>query len=161
MGSIENYRKSLSNDGSYESRHKSLFRPDRVLFLDGWLQSTLFFEAQYHEALVQPALFAHPNPKRVAIVGGGEGATLREVLKHNTIEEVVMIEIDEKMVNVSRDNIPEWSDCSDLEGSAPWCVDDPRATIHYEDALAWFMDRYSDEATESKELLDVVVLDAL
>jgi spermidine synthase len=49
----------------------------------------------YHEALVHPALFSHSNPKRVAIIGGGEGATLREVLKHNTVSEAIMIEIDE------------------------------------------------------------------
>jgi len=159
-GRIENYRKSLSDDGSYESRHKSLFRPDRMVFLDGWLQSTRKFEAAYHEALVQPALFAHSNPKRVAIIGGGEGATLREVLKHNTVQEVAMIEIDEQMVIESRNSIPEWSDCSDLQGSAPWCVDDPRATVHYEDAHAWFMERYSGKAAQHGNL-DIVILDAL
>ena len=160
-GTIESYRKSrLSNDGSYESLHSDLFRPDRVLFLDGWLQSTLKFEAAYHEALVHPALFAHSNPKRVAIIGGGECATLREVLKHNSIEMVNMIEIDEKMVFESKENIPEWSDCSDLEGSAPWCGDDPRASMYYEDAHAWFMDRYSDQGEKSGDL-DVIILDAL
>lgn len=73
QGSLAGYRKSLSNDGSYEARNKFLFRPDRLIFLDGWVQSTLFFEAAYHEALVHPAMFAHSSPKRVAIVGGGEG----------------------------------------------------------------------------------------
>jgi spermidine synthase len=159
-GSIENYRKSLLNDGSYESRHKELFRPDRVLFLDGWLQSTLKFEAAYHEALVHPALFAHPNPKRVAIIGGGECATIREVLKHNTVEKISMIEIDEEMVTESRENIPEWSDCSDLEGSSSWCVDDPKTSMYYEDAHGWFMDRYTGERENSGDL-DIIILDAL
>ena len=159
-GSIENYRKSLLNDDSYESHHKSLFRPDRVIFLDGWVQSSLKFEAAYHEALVQPAMFAHSNPKRIAIVGGGEGATLREVLKHNTVETAFMIDIDEQMVIESRKSIPEWSDCSDLEGSAPWCGDDSRARVYYEDAHAWFMERYSGADAKSGDL-DVVILDAL
>lgn len=159
-GNLPSYRRSLSNDGSYESRHQLLFCPDRMLFLDGWLQSSLLYEAAYHEALVHPALFAHQNPKRVAIVGGGEGATLREVLKHNTIKEAIMIEIDEMMVNVSRDHIPEWSDCSDLVGSAPWCINDPRATEYYEDALGWFMDRYSHDKKADK-LFDIIILDAL
>ncbi len=117
-------------------------------------------EAAYHEALVHPAMFAHEAPKRVAIIGGGEGATLREVLKHNTVEEAIMIEIDEKMVNVSRQYIPEWSDCSDLEGSANWCVDDPRSTMYYEDALAWFMNRYSN-GNSTAEPIDVIIVDAL
>ena len=147
-------------DGSYQSLHSDLFRPDRVLFLDGWLQSTRNYEAAYHEALVHPALFVHPSPKRVAIIGGGECATLREVLKHNTVEKVEMIEIDKEMVSVSRESIPEWSDCSDLEGSARWCVDDPRTSMYYEDAHAWFMTRYSDEGGRPGDL-DVIILDAL
>jgi hypothetical protein len=159
-GSLESHKKSLMNDDSYESRNKFLFRPDRVVMLDGWLQSSLLYEAAYHEALVHPALFAHPNPKRVAIIGGGEGATLREVLKHKTVQEAVMIEIDEAMVNVSRDHIPEWSDCSDFVGSAPWCIDDPRATEYYEDALEWFMARYSSKVSPDEQF-DVIILDAL
>jgi spermidine synthase len=159
-GSIENYRKALSNDGSYESLNQAFFRPDRVLFLDGWLQSTRRFEAAYHEALVQPALFASANPTRVAIIGGGEGATLREVLKHKSVEQVSMIEIDEKMVTESKEIIPEWSDCSDLEGSAPWCVEDKRVDMYYEDAHAWFLERYSTDV-KSGDLLDVIILDAL
>ena len=128
--------------------------------LDGLVQSSLFHEAAYHEALVHPALFSHSNPKRIAVIGGGEGATLREVLKHNTVEQAVMIDIDQMMVNVSRQYIPEWSDCSDIVGSASWCIEDPRAKVYYEDALAWFMTRYSD-GTRFDTLLDVIVMDAL
>ena len=146
--------------GLHESKNPLILRPDRILMLDGWIQSTLFDEAAYHEALVHPALFAHANPERVVIVGGGEGATLREVLKHNTIEKAVMIEIDEKMVNISREFIPEWSDCSDLEGSDSCCLFDTRAHVYYEDALAWFIDRYSGEK-ESTEAIDVIIMDAL
>eukprot|EP00979_Chaetoceros_neogracilis_P016343 scaffold7766_cov194-Chaetoceros_neogracile.AAC.1 len=74
-----------------------MFEPNRLVFLDGVLQSTRDGIESYHEALVQPAMFAHPDPKRVAIIGGGEGATLGEVLKHNTVDTVMMIEIDESM----------------------------------------------------------------
>lgn len=159
---LEQFRKSLANDDSYESRHRSLFRPDRLLFLDGWIQSRRRDEAAYHEALVQPALFANSKPKNVAIIGGGEGATLREVLKHKTVEQVSMIEIDEQMVIESKKAIPEWSDCSDFVGSAPWCLDDPRTKTYFQDALKWFMDRYSSEAKEQySDPLDVIILDAL
>jgi hypothetical protein len=90
---IGSYQKSLSNDG--ELSHPEQFGPDRMLFLDGVLQSTLYGDAPYHESIVHPAMITHPNPKRVAIIGGGEGATLREVLKHSSVEEAVMIEIDD------------------------------------------------------------------
>lgn len=161
FNSFEKYTKSLAVDGSYYSQNQELFAPDRSVFLDGIMQSTSKGEHSYHESLVHPALFAHPNPSRVAIVGGGEGATLREVLKHNTIKEAIMIEIDEEMVFVSRQHLPTWNDCSDLEGSALWCGNDVRAKIYYEDALAWFIDRYHDEANITDELLDVIIMDAL
>jgi spermidine synthase len=107
-------------------------------------------------------MFAHDNPVRVAIIGGGEGATLREVLKHNTVEKVIMIEIDEVMVNVSREFLPEWSYCGNLVGSAVSCFDDPRTEVHFEDAIAWFTDHFlDDEALDPKDQFDIVIMDAL
>ena len=153
--------KSLSNDGSYEAQNPQFFAPDRLVFLDGALQSRRTGDAAYHEALVHPAMFAHHNPKRVAIIGGGEGATLREVLKHDTVETVVMIEIDEMMVEVSRKYIPEWSDCSNIVGSRDSCIDDPRAQMYFEDALKWFEDRFGANSTIKEEPFDVIIMDAL
>jgi len=156
--SFEDYTKSLSSDGSYQPTHAELFRPDRIVFLDGVMQSRRSGDAAYHEALVHPAMFAHANPKRVAIIGGGEGATLREVLKHKTVEKVVMIDIDEQMVALSREYLPEWSDCSMLEGVSGSCFDDARVDLYCEDAFAWFIDRYSNS---SQDPFDVIILDAL
>mmetsp|Transcript_23035 Transcript_23035/g.49984 ORF Transcript_23035/g.49984 Transcript_23035/m.49984 type:complete len:857 (+) Transcript_23035:271-2841(+) len=137
--------------------------PERLLFLDGTLQSMSESEREYHEALVHPAMFAHPHPERVAIVGGGEGATLREVLKHDTVTEAVMIELDEMMVDIAKEHLPFMSDCSDLVGSAPSCFDDERATVLYEDGRAYFFDKYGPSAAEKteEEKFDVIVLDAL
>ena len=75
--SLEEYEKSLMKDGNYFAQNKDIFRPDKIVYLDGIMQSRLYGETSYHEALVHPAMIAHPNPKRVAIIGGGEGATLR------------------------------------------------------------------------------------
>ncbi|RLF12194.1 MAG: spermidine synthase [Thermoprotei archaeon] len=72
------------------------------LILDGKLQSSVMDEWIYHEALVHPAMLTHPHPKRVVIIGGGEGATAREVLKHDAVEEVVMVDLDEEVVNLAR-----------------------------------------------------------
>lgn len=159
--------KSLdTNHTSYESLHPELYLPEREVYLDGVLQSTRYGNEPYHEALVHPSMFAHPNPKRVGIIGGGEGATLREALKHKSIEVVTMIEIDEEMVSFSRKHLPDWNTCSDIEGSAEWCGDDPRARIFYEDGVAWFHDRFSDEANSTldglkEEPFDVLIMDAL
>lgn len=159
------YTKSLSTDGSYQSLHPQYYKPDRLIFLDGVLQSTRYGNEAYHEALVQPAMFAHPNPKNVGIIGGGEGATLREVLKHNTLEKVVMIEIDEEMVKFSRENLPDWCDCSDFVGSEDWCGDDKRADLRYEDGAAWFGDRFTKNRKMEKEYqedpFDILIMDAL
>jgi S-adenosylmethionine/arginine decarboxylase-like enzyme len=162
------YDKSLSSttDGSssYESQNPTLFLPDRLVFLDGVLQSRRSGDAPYHETLVHPAMFAHSHPKRVAIIGGGEAATLREVLKHNTVEQVVMVEIDKVMVETSSKFLPEWSDCSNLVGSSTKsCLDDPRATFYFEDALAWFIDRFSatNQKIQGELPFDVIIMDAL
>jgi spermidine synthase len=149
-------------EGEYGPRNPDGFQMDRVVLLDHVEQSMLFGEAAYHEALVHPAMFSHANPRRAAIIGGGEGATLREVLKHKTVERAVMVEIDEVMVNVSRTYLPEWSDCSNIVGSAPSCFEDSRAEIYFEDAIAWFIDRYSDHSDyKDEDCFDVIIMDAL
>jgi spermidine synthase len=161
FNSLENYLKSLSSDNPYYSENKECFAPDRSLFLDGILQSSSKGERAYHEALVHPALFIHPNPSRVGIVGGGEGATLREVLKHKTVEEAIMIEIDEQLVSLCRQYLKSWNDCSDIEGSAAWCGNDKRAKLIFEDALAWFIERFYDQTKVVHETFDVIIMDAL
>jgi len=157
---IGSYQKSLEDDDSYESRNPELFGPDRVLFLDGVSQSTRFGDASYHESIVHPAMIAHDNPERVAIIGGGEGATMREVLKHKSVKKAVMIEIDDEIVGLSKEYLPGWNDCSNIEGSAAWCFDDARAEPRYEDAMAFFVDRYYDAAS-TVEKFDVIIMDAL
>jgi len=142
---------------------REFYTKNRQVYLDGVQQSATNGNEAYHEALVHPAMFAHDHPKRVAIIGGGECATLREVLKHNTVEHVKMIEIDEEMVKVSREYLPTWNTCSDLKGSAEWCGDDKRADVQYMDALAWFIDNFGQaDATEYKEeKFDILIMDAL
>ncbi|GMH29260.1 hypothetical protein Nepgr_031103 [Nepenthes gracilis] len=71
----------------------------KVLILDGKLQSTEMDEFIYHESLVHPPLLHHPNPKSVFIMGGGEGSTAREILRHKTVEKVVMCDIDKEVVD--------------------------------------------------------------
>ncbi|MDH7556132.1 MAG: polyamine aminopropyltransferase [Candidatus Methanosuratincola sp.] len=96
----------------------------RMLLLDGKVQSTVRDEHIYHESLVHPAMVAHRSPKEVLILGGGEGGTLREVLRHPSVERAVMVDIDRRVVEVSRDYMPE------LSGGA---FEDPRAELVFGD----------------------------
>ncbi len=79
------------------------------VMLDGDIQSCEVDEAFYHEALVHAAMLLHPNPERVLIMGGGEGATSREVLRHRSVCQVVMVDIDEAFVALCRRHIADWS----------------------------------------------------
>ena len=80
----------------------------RALFLDGVIQSSQDDEALYHELLVQPALLRHPEPRDVLILGGGEGATLREVLVHGAVRSCTMVDIDRELVELSRTHLQAW-----------------------------------------------------
>jgi S-adenosylmethionine/arginine decarboxylase-like enzyme len=160
---LVDYEKSLAGDDSYHAQHPELFEPDRVVFMGGLLQSRRLGDAAYHEALVHPALFTHPNPRRVAIIGGGEGATLREILKHNTIDEVVMIDIDSMIVEISKEFLPGWNNCSNLVGRADSCFEDVKARVYLEDAFKWFKDRFLEggELEGTEDPFDVIIMDAL
>ncbi len=97
----------------------------KTLFLDNKIQSAQIDEHIYHEMLVHPAMFTHPSPERVLILGGGEGATLREVLKHSSVKEAIMVDIDEELVNVCRQHMKEWHDGA---------FDNPRSRLIFTDA---------------------------
>jgi spermidine synthase len=79
-----------------------------MVILDGQIQSSESNEFIYHEILVHPAMISHPKPERVLILGAGEGATLREVLKHPTLNKVVMIDIDGEFVDLCRKHLHKW-----------------------------------------------------
>ncbi|GMV88647.1 MAG: hypothetical protein AMXMBFR81_15780 [Chthonomonas sp.] len=97
----------------------------KTLFLDYHIQSSIMDEYVFHECMSQPAMMLHPNPKKVMVAGGGEGATLREALRHPTVEEAVMVDIDEELVNMVKEHMPEWH-----QGA----FEDPRTTLLHTDA---------------------------
>ena len=75
------------------------------LVLDGKMQSSSSDEWIYHECLVQPVMVTHPRPENVLIIGGGEGATLREVLKHPSVKKAVMVDIDEELIELCKEHL--------------------------------------------------------
>lgn len=114
-----------------------------TLVLDGKTQSAKADEFVYHESLVHPALLLHGAPKRVYVGGGGELATARECLKHASVEQVVMVDLDGMVVDVCKAQLPSWN-----AGS----TDDPRLDLRIGDARAYLL--APDSGT-----FDVVVLD--
>jgi spermidine synthase len=80
----------------------------RCLILDGEMQSAQLDEFIYHESLVHPSLLLHPNPREVLVLGGGEGATVREILKHKTVRRATMVDIDGEVVDFCIKYLKPW-----------------------------------------------------
>ena len=117
----------------------------KTLVLDGKVQSSEDSEWIYHEALVHPALVAHERPERVLIIGGGEGATAREVLRHNTVKAVDMVEIDIVVYEVCKRYLPEFN---------AGAFEDPRFSLLVGDGRRFL------EALSGRQVYDVVIVDA-
>jgi len=116
----------------------------KILVLDGAIQSSEDDEALYHELLVQPAMVRHPNPQDVLIIGGGEGATLREVLVHRSVRSVTMVDLDRQVVELCREHLLDWH-----QGA----FDDPRLRLVFGDGRKF--------VEEDESRYDVVVIDVV
>ena len=81
----------------------------KSLLLDGEHQLSEKDEAWYHEALVHPAMAMHSNPKNILIIGGGDGGAIKEFLKHKEVENVELVELDKKVIEISKKYFP-WSE---------------------------------------------------
>lgn len=114
----------------------------RMLVLDGAVQTTVKDEFVYHEMITHIPLFTHPNPKKVLVVGGGDGGSIREILKHPSVEKAVLVEIDGSVVEVSKKYLPEIS-CA---------LDDSRAEVVIDDGIKYVQ--------EHKNEFDVIAVDS-
>ena len=114
----------------------------KCLVLDGRIQSSQADEFIYHEALVQPGLLAHPAPARALVIGGGEGATVREILRHRSITHCLMVDIDGEVVDECKKHLPE------MHRGA---FEDPRTRLLHEDARAYL--------EKTGERFDLIVVD--
>jgi len=113
-----------------------------MMILDGAVMLTEANEFAYHEMIAHIPLFAHPNPKRVLIIGGGDGGAAREVLRHACVEECVMVEIDGLVVEKSREFFPTVA-CE---------LDNPRLTLLIDDGI-----KYIENAENA---FDVILIDS-
>ncbi|ADU52418.1 spermidine synthase [Thermaerobacter marianensis DSM 12885] len=113
----------------------------RMLVLDDVIQTSQKDEFAYHEMMAHVPLFAHPDPRRVLVIGGGDGGVLREVLRHPTVEEAHMAEIDPQVVEAARRFLPELND-----------FDNPRARVFFTDGIR--------HVEEHPEAYDVIIVDS-
>ncbi|KAJ3486039.1 hypothetical protein NLI96_g4532 [Meripilus lineatus] len=104
-----------------------------VLVLDGVIQCTERDEFSYQEMIAHLPLASHPNPKKVLVIGGGDGGVVREVLKHDTVEQVVLCDIDEAVIRVSKQFLPHMSGL----------LNDPRVTVFVGDGFKFLADNTS------------------
>ena len=114
----------------------------RMLLNDGVVMLSERDEFVYHEMIAHVPLFVHPAPRRVLIIGGGDGGTAREVMRHRRIDQVVLVEIDALVVKACRRHLP----------SVAAAFDDPRLELIIGDGVAY--------AAQCRQTFDVVIVDS-
>lgn len=114
----------------------------RMLVLDGMVMTTIEDEFVYHEMISHPGMITHPNPKKVAVVGGGDGGAIREIIKYPAVEEAHLIEIDGAVIEYSKQYLPEIA-CG---------LADPKVTVHVADGIKHIKD--------NKNTYDVIMVDS-
>jgi len=114
----------------------------KMLLNDGLIMVTERDEFAYHDMISHVPLFVHPNPKNVLIIGGGDGGTAREVIRHSSVEKCVMVEIDPMVVEACKQYIPQTS-CA---------LDDPKIELIIGDGVKY--------AKECQQQFDVIIIDS-
>ncbi len=120
------------------------YKNELRLFLNGHLQFSSRDEYRYHETLVHPALLSHPNPKRVLVLGGGDGLAVREILKYPSVEEITLVDLDPEMTRL-------FSEQAVLTEINHFSLKNPKVKIANADAFLWI--------EESDKIFDVVLID--
>jgi len=117
----------------------------RVLLNDGLIMVSERDEFAYHDMITHVPLFTHPAPKRVLVIGGGDGGTAREVIRHPEVETCVMVEIDAMVVDACKEHIPQTSSA----------LSDPRIELIIDDGVA-----YMANAAKNDVKFDVIIVDS-
>jgi spermidine synthase len=115
----------------------------KMLLNDGLVMVSERDEFVYHDMITHVPLFTHPNPKNVLVIGGGDGGTVREVLRHKSVEKCTLVEIDGLVVEACKEHIPLTSEA----------LNDPRAEVRIEDGVKFVADSVANN-------YDVVLVDS-
>lgn len=113
-----------------------------VMTLDGLMMTTERDEFFYHEMIVHIPMLTHPNPETVLVIGGGDGGTVREILKHPTVKHVDMVEIDGDVIEL----------CKKYQPTISCELDNPKVTVHVQDAIEFIKDKV--------DMYDIVLSDS-
>ncbi|MBW2187303.1 MAG: polyamine aminopropyltransferase [Deltaproteobacteria bacterium] len=116
----------------------------KLMLLDGLVMVTERDEFIYHDMIVHPALFTHPSPKKVLVIGGGDGGSIREIMKHPEVEQAILCEIDGLVIEKSIEFLPTIA--SEIDGT------NPRVKLHVDDGLAYIRDHQNE--------FDVILVDS-
>ena len=114
----------------------------KFLTLDGLMMVTEKDEFIYHDMITHVAMATNPSIKKVLVIGGGDGGTVRELTRYSHIEKIDMVEIDKLVVDVSREYLP-------ITASK---LDDPRVSLYFEDGIRFVAD--------TKEIYDLILVDS-
>lgn len=114
-----------------------------LMVIDGFVMLSTRDNFLYHEMMSHPVLYTHPRPRNVLIIGGGDCGTLKEVLRHDDVESVHQVEIDERVTRLSEVYFPELCESNS----------DPRASLVFDDGIQWVRDA-------EPESLDVIIIDS-
>jgi spermidine synthase len=115
----------------------------KMLTLDGKVMTTERDEYVYHEMITHVPMLTHPNPRRVLVIGGGDGGAVRELVRHPELEKVVMVEIDEAVIRASKEHLP----------SIAAAFDHPKLELHVDDGI-----NYVNTAPDAS--FDIVIIDS-
>jgi spermidine synthase len=139
------YKKKLHEEQS-EFQHIEIYETEgfgNLMVIDGCTMVSTRDNFFYHEMMSHPVLFTHPDPRRVWIIGGGDCGTLREVLKHRSVEQAVQIDIDERVTRLAEIYFPELCESNN----------DPRAELKFIDGIKWVKDAEPDS-------VDIIIVDS-
>jgi len=114
----------------------------RMLTLDDVIQTTVMDEFVYHEMITHVGLNTHPNPRRVLVIGGGDGGSIREIIKHPSVEKATLVEIDAGVIRAAKEFLPEIS-CA---------LEDPRVEVLVEDGIK--------HVKEHRDTYDMIIVDS-
>ena len=118
------------------------YKYGKMLALDDMVMTTENDEFHYHEMISHPAMFMHPNPKNVLVIGGGDGGTIREVLRHPFVEKVTMVEIDGAVIEACKEHLPQIASS----------FNDPKLTLLVDDGIAFIKNA-------APETYDIILVD--
>jgi spermidine synthase len=116
----------------------------RMMLLDGLVMVTERDEFVYHDMITHPVLFTHPAPRNILVIGGGDGGSIREIMKHPGVEQAVLCEIDGLVIAKSIEFLPSMA--GEIDGS------NPRVKLHVDDGLAYIRDHRNE--------FDVILVDS-